>query len=192
MFAFISKFEYANNKIAFAELVNSNKSTFINKEGEPSIKEFSKVEISNLAPDECAVYFNQLLGENKFNNVYTFRYADGNIALAINSDNKITFTNIKGEISIKGMDYDDLNNLDEIGLAAYYNILKNTNIFVEINEFKYAFYTIAFARLKNDKTAFINRDGNLSIEKISENDLEKMTDEELETYISQKENKLKL
>jgi hypothetical protein len=156
--------------VAYAVKNEGNGGVFINKEGKP--------DISNIDPDEIndgyrrAEYFNQLLGENKFEKVGKFENYGGEITMAtILSSGESIFINRKGDPDISGADITKITNTE--ALTTLINQKLGKQVYKTINTFGKFGEDIAFATDINGKKEFIDKEGksnlgNVDINKIND------------------------
>jgi len=142
--------------------------------------------VDELDKHERAMYYNLKLNKDIFEIICQFNYANGNIALSVLKNKKFKFINRKGEISTNGITNDDIDKMDTLELKTYYNQKIGKDIFEFINEFKYANGNIALALLKNYKYKFINRNGDFSVNGITDDDIDKLSKHEKACYYNQK------
>jgi hypothetical protein len=166
------KFRYVNmfgeydkyGNVAYVQLKDGT-DIFINRKGEPSIEGINIDEINNSYIR--SVYYNQLLGTDKFSYVEKFGEYGDDVTLALLKDDTGFFMNRKGEPSVEGLDVNKIN--DSYMRAAYYNQLLGTDKFNYVEEFGEYNDDVAFAKLKDDTEIFINKKGEPSIEGLDVN-----------------------
>ena len=180
---FVGKFKYANNSIA---LVKRNKDEFfINKKNEPTIEGITDEDIMEMPPGTRGTYFNIIQDKYEFKKVNEFDFADGNLATARlkNNKNRVFFINKKGELSVKGLDF---NKLHSYYKAYYINTIQDEYVYFEVLDFKFANNTIALAETSNYNYVFINKKGKPSIDGITDEDVDRMIEYQRTCYYNQK------
>ena len=178
-----------NNSDIQMALEYSGNYIFIDNEGNPSTGELTFEDVKDLDDNFILTFLNTKAGEAKYSKVGPFKFANGNIAYAVTSDNSNVFINKEGKISIDGITRDDLNEMSDMSRATYFNqrVGKVTDIFDYVGKFQFANNTIARAKSWDEGNYFINLQGEPSINGISIlNDFSRMSDSERALYFNQK------
>lgn len=154
--------EYGGN-IALAKLKDGS-NMFINRSGDASIKgvDVDKLIYNNIR----TLYFNQLLGSNKYKHVFEFN-SDGIAWVMLNDDSDI-FIDKTGNLSVKGL---NPKTMPDWQRPAYYRSLLDNNNIVRVGNFGIYGDNVAEAGLRNGVSIFINEMGEYSVEGIHINDL---------------------
>jgi hypothetical protein len=165
-FSSVDTFGRFGDDTAYANKNETGGSMFINKEGKPDI---SKVEPDRINDGYIrAVYFNQLLGEKKFDRVSKFTDYGGEIALAtlISSGDQV-FINKKGNEDISNVDITKIFNTAAI--TTMINQKLGDEIYRIVNKFNMYGNGVALATQMGGRMVFIDINGKPTLENVDFN-----------------------
>jgi hypothetical protein len=151
---------------AYANKSETGDSIFINREGKPDI---SKVEPDIINDGYIrATYFNQLLGEKKFDRVGKFSDYGGEIALAslISSGDQV-FINRKGDPDISNVDITKIHGTEAI--RTIMNQKLGDEVYSSVNKFNIYGNGVALATQMNGRMVFIDINGKPTLENVDFN-----------------------
>jgi hypothetical protein len=141
--------------VAYAVKNEGNGGVFINKEGKPDISNIDLDEIND--GYRRAEYFNQLLGENKFEKVGKFENYGGEITMAtILSSGESIFINKQGKPDVSNV---ILENIGDRHIRATYFNQKNGTDYAAVYEYGTYGNDVAVATNNNSKYVFVNKAG---------------------------------
>ncbi len=149
--------------VAFA-IGDNGEYGFINKQGQPDITGIDVTRIGG--SKERAIYFNQLLGKQIYDNVGSFTEFGGEIARARTLDNRSVFVNKLGNEDISQIDVTKLTDNDTRAIVINQKLGKK--VYSSIGAFNQYGEGIAVAYRSSDSAkVFINIDGKPSVKGVN-------------------------
>lgn len=158
-----------NKNYTLAVLDDNNKTVIINKNGVPDVSALSPSDFIHAS--YRAIYFNQKIGENKYNYVQDFKDYENNKKLAVAQlhTGEFSLIDLNGNEAYEDIDPSAIKGEYTAQLKArMYNKKLGENKFEEIFDFgMFDNPDRALAKLKNEKFAFINKQGLLDTTEIN-------------------------
>jgi GNAT superfamily N-acetyltransferase len=199
-YGLVDKFNYANFKIAKAkEIEDKGKDptyhVFINEEGNKSIDGITMEDLNQFMDDnERAAYINQRIDNKGFYvSISEFKFADGKLAYAFSFKKpNYSFIDINGNLTIDGINKDDVREMDEDQVTAFYRLYKKLSDGNQIKKmfgFHFGNGEISLAEYETGEHLFVNREGEPTIEGITVDDILEMNPTQKAYYYNQKEGK---
>jgi hypothetical protein len=156
-FDVVQRFGDYGKDTAVATSYDGNDLVFINLNGEPDA---TNVDLSkNMESEMRAAAVNQKFKRN-FRRVYPYDQYGNGLSLAVDKTGKYMFINKRGNRSLKGIDFDEINGEgSDQTRAAFINQKNKVNNFLMVKPFGEYGEGIARATTTDGKTAFINNMG---------------------------------
>ena len=188
-FEYVGLFMYVNNTLAEAVIDDIN--YFINFDGNPSIKGLEN-ELKELSSTNLAIYFNQKLKKEAYDDVYFISNTDILFAVIENysgpGSSKFIFIDKEGKPTLDGITEDIIKNkFNNLQRATYFNQKLKKDIYYNVNIFAHANKTLAVATFNNNSyPKFINIKGEPSLKNLENIDLNNLTNYERAAYFNTK------